>query len=93
LGMHNDSLLPIPTAYARDSRTAEPAVVRLSVPLERIVSGRRIDRTWGLPGGGRTVMSWTVLGQPDEVATITVIHPVLGERTIAVPLRATAPTG
>ena len=55
----NHGYLPTATAIAQRSRSVEPTIVRLSLPIENIVSGDRVNRAWGIAGsGGREAYHW-----------------------------------
>jgi len=83
LGIVNNGYLPTTTAMARQARAIKPTIVRLSTPLENIVSGSRISRTWGIDGSGnRYTRRWLLQVDGDEEIEITILNQQLGEQTI-----------
>jgi hypothetical protein len=81
----NDGYLPTGTAMAVRNRRARPYVVRLSVDPERILTGRRVNKTWSVPGsGGRQEFRWIVQVPDGTELTITVYSEKFGqfERTV-----------
>ncbi|MEM7227384.1 MAG: M14 family zinc carboxypeptidase [Planctomycetota bacterium] len=79
----NDGVMPTRTALAAQARSTLPMNVRLSVPIDRIVTGQRVQQTWRIDGhGGRATFRWMVRLNDDEQCTITIQHPQLGERAI-----------
>lgn len=83
LGVINDGALPTKTAMARKNRAVRPTIIRLSVPVEHIVAGDRVDRIWGLDAsGGRSVHRWIVQVDDGAELTIDVLNTQLGERHI-----------
>ena len=82
----NDGYLPTGTAMAVRNRRARPYVVRLSVPHEQIITGRRINKVWSVEGsGGRKEFRWIVRAPDDWQITITVYSEKFGEfaKTVA----------
>jgi hypothetical protein len=76
----NDGFLPTGTAMAVRNRRARPYVVRLSVDNERILAGRRVNKTWSVPGsGGRAPYRWIVQAPDGSELTITVYSEKFGE--------------
>jgi len=81
----NDGYLPTGTAIAVRNRRARPYVVRLSVPNEQVVSGRRVVKVWSIAGsGGRESLRWIVAAPDGAPLTITVYSEKFGqfERTV-----------
>ena len=73
------------TAIAVRNRRARPYVVRLSVPNEQVVSGRRVVKVWSIAGsGGRESLRWIVAAPDGAPLTITVYSEKFGqfERTV-----------
>ena len=76
----NDGYLPTGTAMAVRNRRARPYVVRLSVPNEQVVSGRRVHKIWSIPGsGGRESLRWIVAAPDETPLTITVYSEKFGQ--------------
>lgn len=83
LAVVNDGYLPTKTAMARKARSIMPTVVRLSVPVDDIVAGDRVDRIWGLDGsGGRSVQNWIVRVGDGEEISVTILNTQFGDRTV-----------
>lgn len=79
----NEGQLPTSTAFSQMSRTVRPIVVRLSTPVEQIVSGQRISRVWGVGAdGARDEHRWVLRTDDIAAETIEIIDPRAGARTI-----------
>jgi len=79
----NDGFLPTMTSQARKSRANLPIVVRLSTPIERIVSGDRVSRAWGVDGsGGRFDHHWIIRVKNGSKQSIEIVNPQFGDRTV-----------
>ena len=90
----NDGYLPTGTAMAVSNRRARPYVVRLSVPMDRIVNGQRVHKVWSVAGsGGREPFRWIVRAPEGGELTITVYSEKFGEFKRQVVLEATAGGG
>ncbi len=86
----NEGFLPTKTAMAVKNRATLPTVVRLSSPVERIVSGDRVSRVWAIPGsGGRSTHHWIIKTEPGETVTVTILNQQFGDQTITIPLGGT----
>lgn len=60
-------------------------VIRISVPLERIVSGRPVIRAGALAGlGGREDLTWIVNAEPGELITVEAALPLTGKQSIEI---------
>lgn len=82
-GITNEGYLPTATAMARKARSIPPTVVRVSTPIEQVVAGERVSRSWGIDGtGGRITHRWIVLAAADEAVTIYVVNAQLGDQSI-----------
>ena len=45
----------------------KPTVIRISVPIERLVAGDRVSREWGIAAaGGRVTRHWIIRGDAGE---------------------------
>jgi hypothetical protein len=85
LAIINDGAMPTRTALAGRARTTLPTIVRLSTPVEKIITGRRIERTWRIDGhGGRTTYRWIVREPSGSETTVTILHPQLGEQSLTI---------
>jgi len=84
----NDGYLPTGTAMAVKNRRARPYVVRLDIPNEQVVTGRRVNKLWSVPGsGGREQMRWIIRGSDGGRLKITVYSEKFGQFELAVTLR------
>ena len=84
----NDGYLPTGTTMAVRNRRARPYVVRLSVPNEQVVSGRRVVKVWSIAGsGGRESLRWIVAAPDGAPLTITVYSEKFGQFEEMVTLR------
>jgi hypothetical protein len=87
----NDGYLPTGTAMAVRNRRARPYVVRLSVDNEHVLTGRRVNKTWSVPGsGGRVSYRWIIQSPDGSELTITVYSEKFGEFERTVWLRESA---
>ena len=85
----NDGYFPTGTAMAARNHRARPYVVRLEVPNERIVTGRRNNKFWSIPGsGGRESVRWIVRAGDGSDVTVTVFSEKFGRFTRVVRLDA-----
>ncbi|MCZ6836174.1 MAG: M14 family metallopeptidase [Planctomycetota bacterium] len=79
----NDGFLPTRTTMARTARSFLPTIVTLSVPVESIVTGDRINRSWGITGsGGRQSLHWILRVEDGSDVSIDITNPQLGQRTV-----------
>jgi hypothetical protein len=61
-----------------------PTVVRVSLPIENILSGDRVNRIWGIGGSGERVsFRWIVRMNEGASATIDIVNPQLGTMSVA----------
>ena len=82
-GLTNEGYLPTATAMARKARSLPATVVRLSTPLDRIITGDRLHRTWGIDGsGGRVTYRWIVRAEDNETVSIDIVNAQLGDESI-----------
>jgi len=76
LVIQNNGELPSASAYSRTTRSVKPVIVTLSVGVDQILLGRRVDRVWGLEGnGGRSVHRWIIRTEDFNNETITIDDP------------------
>ena len=86
----NDGWLPSGTAMAKKNKRARPFVVRIDVPNDSIVTGRKVDRIWSLEGGGtRKWYRWIIQGSARSTVHITLYSEKLGTETIPISLQDT----
>ena len=70
------------------NRRARPYVVRLDVANDKVVTGKRVNKIWSVPGsGGREQMRWIVRGTDGGRLNITVYSEKFGQFEKAVTLR------
>jgi hypothetical protein len=82
-GIVNEGYLPTATAMARRARSFMPTIVRLAVPIENIVAGERVGKTWGIGGSGeRFTARWIIRMDDGADAGIELTNPQLGNQTI-----------
>jgi len=83
LAIANDGFLPTTTMMARTTRAIQPTVVKISTEVDRIVSGDRLSRSWGIDGsGGRDNLHWILRVDDGGEVTIEISNRQLGDRTI-----------
>jgi len=86
----NDGWFPTGTAMAKKNKRARPFVVRLDVPNDTIVSGRKVNLIWSLNGeGSRRWYKWVLQGRPNSNVNITLFSEKFGTKTITTPLKET----
>ncbi len=90
VAVRNDGWFPTGTAMAKKNKRARPYVVRLDVPNETIISGRKVQRIWSLAGGGtRQWFTWIIQGKTNEHVNIILFSEKFGGETISVSLQNT----
>ena len=83
LSLRNEGFLPMTTAMARKARALPPMIVRLSTPVDGIVAGERVNRSWGIEGsGGRFDLQWIVLAEDGAEISIEIENAATGSQTI-----------
>lgn len=86
----NDGWFPTGTAMAKKNKRARPFVVRLDVPNDTIISGRKVHLLWALNGEGtRKWYKWILQGEPNTDVNITLFSEKFGTKTITTPLTET----
>lgn len=68
----NVGRLPTTTRMGRTTRATAPVVVRLSVPVDRVVSGQRVHVLEALEPGERMPLAWIVRAPSDETVEVQV---------------------
>ncbi len=82
ISLVNDGFLPTGTAMSVRNQRARPYVVRLSTPIENIISGNRITKIWKIDGsGGRNKMKWIIRASDASKITVTVYSEKYGQFT------------
>ena len=86
----NDGWLPTGTAMAKKNKRARPLVVRLDVPNETVLSGRKVNLIWSLDGEGtRKWYKWIIQGNANEKINLILFNEKYGSNTITFPLKET----
>jgi hypothetical protein len=86
----NDGWFPTGTEMAKKNKRARPFVVRLDVPNETIISGRKVNLIWSLNGEGtRKWYKWILQGESNSDVNITLFSEKFGTITITTPLKET----
>lgn len=81
--IENDGELSTTTSFSRTTRSVKPVIVRLSAPVDQIISGQRVDRVWGIDGdGGRSIHTWVFRSENINNETVTIDDPRTGVRKI-----------
>ncbi|TVQ64521.1 MAG: hypothetical protein EA379_01175 [Phycisphaerales bacterium] len=83
LAIVNDGWLPTNTAMGEQARAMLPTVLRLTTPLEQIVSGQRVDRAWRIEGFGRHEAHWMLAVEDGAPIEIELLDDQLGDMLIA----------
>ncbi|MFQ5501163.1 MAG: M14 family metallopeptidase [Phycisphaerae bacterium] len=79
LSMTNDAYLPTALGMAKTARVGFPFVLRLDLPAEDILGGRRVHRINSLGGLGATdKVRWLVRGRAGQNLTISIYHKRFG---------------
>jgi murein tripeptide amidase MpaA len=82
-GVKNEGYLPTATSIARKARSIMPTIVKLSLPIESILSGDRVSRAWGIGGSGERISHrWIVRMNDGASASIDINNPQLGAQTV-----------
>jgi hypothetical protein len=86
----NDGWFPTGTAMAKKNKRARPFVLRLGVPNESIVSGRKVNLIWALDGKGtRKWYKWILQGKSNEKIDLTLYSEKFGTKIITATLKET----
>ncbi len=92
VGVLNEGYLPTATAMARKARSIFPSVVRISTPIDNIVTGDKQTRTFGVGGSGdRVTYTWIVRADNGSDITIDITNPHLGDRQLTFKAQETKP--
>lgn len=79
----NNGDMPTTTVFSRTTRSIKPVVVRLSVGVDRIISGQRVDRVWGIDAhGNRSEHHWIFRSDDISKESIEILDPRFGNQTI-----------
>ena len=79
LSMTNDAYLPTAMGMAKAARVAFPFVLRLDLPAEDVLGGRRVHRINSLGGLGATEkVRWLIRGRAGQNLTISIYHKRFG---------------
>ena len=93
ISVRNDGFLPMRSAIAIKARRLTPLVVRLDVPEDRVLSGRRVDNSGtSIAGsGGRHSVEWVIRGAEGDTINVEITTPEFGRREVRFELRETRP--
>jgi Zinc carboxypeptidase len=81
--IENNGLLPATSGYNSTNRGSKPIVVRLSTPVEQIVTGQRVSMSWNIqPNGTRWEHRWIVRSDDISSVSIEIIDPRFGKTTL-----------
>jgi hypothetical protein len=86
----NEGRLPTRTSMGAKARWGQPTLVQLEMNGATLLSGRSVQRTDSIPGGGVFDASWTVRADDGAALKVKVSDRTWGERVIEVPLIAAA---
>lgn len=90
----NDGWFPTGTAMAKKTKRARPYIVRIDIPNDSIISGRKINRIWSLAGGGTPEwFTWIVHGKPNEQMKVILFSEKFGNESITISLKNTSGGG
>ena len=83
LVLQNNGELPTTTSFSRTNRSVKPIIVRLSVPVDQVIRGQRVDRVWRMDGnGGRSAHTWLFRTDDINNETISIDDPRMGKQVI-----------
>jgi hypothetical protein len=86
----NDGWFPTGTSMAKKNKRARPYIVRIDIPNDSIISGRKVNRIWSLAGGGTPQwFTWIIQGKPNEEMKIILFSEKFGNEAISVSLKNT----
>lgn len=93
LSVKNDGFLPFRSAIAVKARRLTPLVMRLDIPEDRVLSGRRVDNTGtSIAGsGGRHSVEWVIRGNEGDEINVEITTPEFGRRDVRIELREVRP--
>jgi len=79
----NDGEMPTTTAFSQANHTIRPIVMRISTPVDNILTGQRVSRIWGIDGhGGRSEHRWIIRTDDLKAQTIELVDPRFGNQTL-----------
>ncbi len=94
LAMTNDAYLPTALAMARTARVAYPFVLRLDLPAEDLLGGRRVAKISSIGGLGATEkVRWLVRGSAGQRVTVSIYHKRFGTIEYELRLEESKPEG
>lgn len=86
----NEGWLPTGTAMAVRNRQARPYVLRIDVPIEKIITGDRVRKFWAIPGsGGREESRWIIQSEDGSDVDVVLFSEKFGEVRHTITLNAT----
>jgi len=79
----NNGEMPTSTSFSQTKHTIRPIVVRLSTPVESILTGQGVSRIWGIkPHGGHSDHRWIIRSDNINSESIEIIDPRFGNQTL-----------
>jgi hypothetical protein len=79
LSMTNDAYFPTALAMAKMARMSYPFVLRLALPQERVLGGRRVARIPSIEGlGAVQKVRWLIRGEAGEDVGVRIYHERFG---------------
>ena len=82
LAIANNGAMPSRTAMGQRARAMLPTVLRLSTPVDQILTGSRLERAWGIDAYDRADFRWILLVEPGETIEIELLDEQLGDLLI-----------
>ena len=86
----NDGWFPSGTTMAEKNKRARPYVVRIDVPTQTLITGKKVHRIWSIKGGGTTQWhTWVAKANLGDSINITLYSEKYGTETISVSMSNT----
>ncbi|MFN0132693.1 MAG: M14 family zinc carboxypeptidase [Phycisphaerales bacterium] len=87
----NEGSMPTLSAMGVKARRHLPTIVRIDAPMERVISGERVNRFWSIAGsGGMADAEWTVRAEDGSEVVVEVSPSIGGKSTVRVRLEEAA---
>ncbi len=88
----NEGTLATMAAIGVKSRRDLPTILTIDVPLDRIVAGEKLIRSWSIAGnGGKAEAEWTITGDAGSTVNVEVRGNIGGKIVVPVKLEEVAP--
>ncbi len=79
----NHGKMPTSTSFSQTKHTIRPTVVRLSTEVDKILTGQRVSRIWGINAhGGHSDHRWIIRSDNIKSESITILDPRFGKQTL-----------